>query len=153
MFGPFKLMFGFIYRIMNHMKGFPFSLFFIIRIIGFVLSVLIFTDLYHSLYNKCGPFYLFIFVYFFLIFINCMIKYIGRDFEYFKIQYINNFINTDYLIYLRNNSTFCGIFIISISLYKFFLIDRKYIDITSSCLKLELDEGFYKYWEYYKKDT
>jgi hypothetical protein len=151
MFGPFKLFFGFIYRLMNRMIEYPFSLFFIVRIIGFVLSVLIFSDLYHSLYNKFGPFYLFIFVYFFLIFINCMIKYIERDFE--QIKYINNFINTDYIIYLRNRSTFCGLLILTISWYKITLIDKKYIDITSSYLKLELYQGLYKYWEYYKKNT
>jgi len=150
-FGPFKLMFGFIYLILNRIKGFPFSLFFIIRIIGFILSVLIFSGLYNNLYNKLGPLYLFIFVYFFLIFLNCMIKYIDRDFNKLKIQYITKFLNTDYLIGLRNKSTFCGILIISISMDRIKLIDKIYIDITSSSLKSELDEGFYKYWEYYKR--
>jgi hypothetical protein len=75
-----------------------------------------------------------------------------RDFEFLKIQYMNDFINTDYLINLRNCSTLFGFFILTISCYRNTLIEKKYIDITSSYLKSELEEGFYKYWEYYKRN-
>ena len=71
-----------------------------------------------------------------------MIKSYDKTFK--KLQYINNFIDTDYIIYIRNKSTFCGLLIICISRYKITRIDKKYIDITSSCLKFDLYEGFYK---------
>jgi hypothetical protein len=138
-------MFGFIYFVLRRMIEYPFSLFLIIRCIGFILSVLIFSSILNSIYNKLGLFYTYIFIYMLLIFVSCIIKYIDRDFKYLKIQYINNFISTDYLIYLRNHSTFCGIFILSINQYKSSLINKKYIDVTSSYLKIELEEGFYKY--------
>jgi hypothetical protein len=153
MLGPLKLFFGFIYTIMYRIIEIPFSLFFIIRIIGIVLSVLIFSDLFNSLYGTLGPLNLVVFIYFFLIFINCVIKYIDRDFEYLKIKYISNFINTDYLINLRNHCTFLGFILLSISWYKSTLIEKKYIDTMSTHLKLDLQEGFYKYWEFYKRNT
>src|ERR1700748_1493755 len=149
MFGPFKFMFGIIYRIMNRMIEYPFSLFFIIRTIGFILSVLIFSGLYTSLYNKLGPLYLFLFFYFIIIVLNIMIKYFDKTFK--KLHYINEFINTDSLINMRNQCTFIGLLIITISEYKTTLIDTKYIDIMSSHFKYELYLGFYRFWEYHKR--
>jgi hypothetical protein len=73
------------------------------------------------------------------------VKYIGREFAFFKIQYINNFIKTDYLINLRNHSTFFGFLLLTVNNYKISLIEKKYIDVTSAHLKKELEEGFYKY--------
>lgn len=70
-----------------------------------------------------------------------------------KIKYINNFINTDYLICLRNHSTITGILMLGINWHKSTLIKKKYINVTSSYSKMELEEGFYKYWEYYKRNT
>lgn len=150
---PFKLLLGFIYTIINRMIEMPFSFFLIIRIIGFLLSVLIVSNLLNIIYIKYGFLQLFIFIYLFLIFINCMIKYINRDFKYLKVLYINSFINTDYLIDLRNHTTFCGLLIITISWYQYSLIEKEYIDVTSANFKTGLEEGFNKYWEYYKRNT
>src|SRR6201995_1252980 len=151
MFGPLKFIFGIIYRIMILMIEYPFSLFFIVRTIGFILSVLIFSGLYTNLYNKLGPLYLFLFFYFFIIFLNCMIKYYDKTFK--KLQYINFFINTDYLIFMRMRCTFLGTFIITISEYKTILINKKYIDVISSHFKYRLSLGFYRFWENHKRIT
>src|SRR6202012_4377621 len=110
MFGPFKIIFGIIYRIMIFIIEYPFTLFFIIRTIGFILSVLIFSGLYISLYNKMGPLYLFLLFYFIIIILNIMIKYFNKTFN--KLQYINFFIDTDYIIYIRTKCTFICILII-----------------------------------------
>jgi hypothetical protein len=145
MLGPLKIFFGFFYTGLRRILEVPFSLFFIIRIIGFLFSLLILSDFLVYLYNTLGYLQLFFFYYVLLIVINMIVKYIDRDFAYFKIQYINSFIKTDYLINLRNYSTFVGFLIIMINEFKMSLIEKKYIDITSSHLKNELDEGFYKY--------
>lgn len=152
-FGPFKMFFGFFYNALRSIIEIPFSFFFIIRIIGFLFSLLIFSDFFVYLCNWLGYLQLFFFSYLLLIIINIIVKYIGRDFTYLKIQYINNFIKTDYLINLRNHSTFFGFLLLTINNYKISLIEKKYIDVTSTHLKEELEEGFYKYWEYYKRNT
>jgi hypothetical protein len=151
--GPLKIFFGFFYNALRSIIEIPFSFFFIIRIIGFLFSLLILSDFFFFLYNRLGYLQLFFFIYLLLIIINIIVKYMGRDFAHFKIQYINNFIKTDYLINLRNHSTFFGFFLLTINSYKISLIEKKYIDVTSSHLKKELEEGFYKYWEYYKRNT
>jgi hypothetical protein len=151
--GPLKIIFGFFYIALRSLIEIPFSFFFIIRIIGFLFSLLILSDLYTYLYNSLGYLQLFFFLYLLLIIINMIVRYIGRDFLFLKIQYINNFIKTDYLINLRNHSTFFGFLLLTMNSYKTSLIERKYIDVTSSHLKIELEEGFYKYWEYYKRNT
>lgn len=153
MLGPLKMFFGFFYNALRSIIEIPFSFFFIIRIIGFLFSVLILSDFFIFLCNWLGYLQLFSFLYLLLLIINIIVKYIGRDFAYFKIQYINNFIKTDYLINLRNHSTFVGFLLLTINSYKISLIEKKYIDVTSAHLKKELEEGFYKYWEYYKRNT
>lgn len=70
-----------------------------------------------------------------------MIKY----FDFIKMQYITNFINADSLINLRNYCSLIGFFILTINSYQNNLIEQKYIDVTSSHLKKQLEEGFFKY--------
>jgi len=113
--------------------------------IGFVLSVLIFSNILKILYIQMGLLNLVILIYILLILLNLMIIYIDSDFAYLKIQYIKYFINADYLIYLRNNSTLIGILILNINRYMLFPIERKYINVISSILKIEIEEGYYKY--------
>lgn len=151
--GPLKLIFGFFYTALRTIIEVSFSFFFLTRIIAYVFGVLIIWDLFFFLCNFLGFFVFFLLIYSFLIIINVIVKYIGRDFLFFKLHYMNNFIKTDFLINLRNNSTLIGFFILTINDYKNYLIDSKYINITSSHLKEGLDEGFYKYWEYYKRNT
>jgi hypothetical protein len=151
--GPLKIFFGFFYNALRSIIEIPFSFFFIIRIIGFLLSLLILSDFFFLIYNWLGFLYFFFLIYLLLIIINITVKYIGREFTFFKIQYINNFIKTDYLINLRNHSTFFGFLLLTINSYKISLIEKKYIDVTSAHLKKELEEGLYKYWEYYKRNT
>lgn len=153
MLGPLKIFFGFFYNILRSIIEIPFSFFFIIRIIGFLFSLLILSDFLNFLCNWLGYLQLFLLIYLLLIMINMFVKYLGRDFTYVRIQYINNFIKTDYLINLRNHSTFFGFLLLTINGYKVDLIEKKYIDVTSSYLKNQLEEGFYKYWEYYKRNT
>jgi hypothetical protein len=81
-------------------------------------------------------------------------RFINSDFYFFKIKYINNFILTDYIINIRNHVTFCGLLIIFIIQYrKFSLLDKKYMNVLSIYFKQYLEEGFYKYWEYYKRNS
>lgn len=141
--GPLKFFLGFFYSALRSIIEFPFSLFLFMRLIGFVFSILILSDLFIYIYNKLG--FLIFFLHFYLLFIiiSIIVKYIDRDLKYLKIQYMNNFIKTDYLIFLRNYSTLFGLILLIIN--EDALIEKKYIDITSSYLKTELEEGFYKY--------
>lgn len=116
--------------------------------IGFLFSVLFISNLLFFLYNKLGIFNFYILIYLFLIMVNMMIKY----FDFIKMQYITNFINADSLINLRNYCSLIGFFILTINSYQNNLIEQKYIDVTSSHLKKQLEEGFFKYWEYYKRN-
>lgn len=151
--GPLKLFFGFYYTILNRIMEMPFSLYFIIRCIGFIISVLIISNILNILYVNLGFLQLFMLIYILLIIISMIAYYLDREFKYFKIWYIKTFNSTDYIILSRNYHTFCGLFIIIISTCSINLIERKYLDITSSWLKIVLEEGFYKYWEYYKRNT
>jgi hypothetical protein len=146
--GPLKIFFGFFYNILKKAIEMPFSLFLITRSLSFILNVFIFSDLFFSIYNNLGI----TFIYFFLIFLSLIIKHLDRDFEFLKIQYLTRFISTDYLIFIRNNVTIIGIFIIYISAYKIEGLNKCYIDTMSSYLKSDIEECFYKHWEYYKRN-
>jgi len=147
--GPLKFIFGFFYSVLLRWVEMPFSLFLITRSFSFILSVFIFSDLFIFIYNKLGIIY----IYSFLIIFSLVIKNINRDFQFFKIQYMNNFISTDYIILIRNHVTIFGIIILAISKYKKNVLKTKYIDTISSHLKIDIEESFYKHWEFYKRNS
>lgn len=152
--GPFKLVFGFFYFSLKRMIDMPFSFFFIIRSMNFILSILIFSDLSNFFFNYFGYKKIYIFFYIFLIFISMIAHFINVDIYFLKIKYINNFIITDYIINIRNYVTFCGLLIILIIQYKqHYLLEKKYMNILSIYFKKYLEEGFYKYWEFYKRNS
>ena len=151
--GPFKFILGLFYSMLNFLIEMPFSFFFLIRSIGILLNIFIFSKIYIFIFNIFGFLNIFIYSYFFLVFISLWIRYIDNDFKYLKIQYMNSFMSTDYLILIRNHCTFFGIFILLICRYRLKLLDKKYIDHLSSSLKVELEEGYYKYHEYMKRNA
>jgi hypothetical protein len=142
--GPVKLVFGFFYTMLFNLIGMPFSLFVLIRSFGFVLNILIISHIFKYIYTIFGI-NICIYIYIYLIFISISIKFIDKDFKFLKIKRFNLFHSTDFLIFIRNQSTICGLLILSINLYKDKKLSIKYIDIISSHLKMDMEEGFYKY--------
>jgi len=147
--GPLKFIFGFFYSVLLRWVEMPFSLFLITRSFSFILSVFIFSDLFSYIYNNLGVIY----IYFLLIIFSLIIKHINRDFQFFKIQYMNNFISTDYLIFIRNHVTIFGNIILAISQYNINVLKTVYINTISSHLKVDIEESFYKHWEFYKRNS
>ena len=74
-----------------------------------------------------------------------------------KIQYIKTFISTDWIINLRIYATLCGILIFFIIENRKYnvenLLEKKYMDTLSIYYKKYIEEGFYKYWEFYKRNS
>jgi hypothetical protein len=144
--GPLKLILGFYYTMLFRLVEMPFFLFLLIRSFGFVLNILVISHILKYLYNIFGiNINIFIYFYLFLIFISMFIKYIDKDFKFLKMKYINNFISTDYIIFLRNSGTICGIILLNINLYRNEKISIQYIDIISSIFKIDIEESFSKY--------
>jgi hypothetical protein len=66
---------------------------------------------------------------------------------------MNSFISTDYLIFIRNHATIFGIITLAISQYNINVLKTAYIDTISSHLKMDIEESFYKHWEFYKRNS
>ena len=92
---------------------------------------------------------MYIFFYILLILIGMLARFIDRDFKYLKIQDINTFISTDWIINLRIYTTLCGILIFFIIENRKYnvenLLKEKYMDSLSIYYKKYIEEGFYKY--------
>jgi hypothetical protein len=95
----------------------------------------------------------FYFILIILIIISILITIINKDFKYFKFKYFTLFNSTDYLIFIRNSSTICGLIILNINLYRNTKINIQYIDTFSSHLRIDMEEIFNKYWIFYKKNV
>jgi len=69
---------------------------------------------------------------------------------------VDSFISIEETIMTRCWGTFYGILIILILTCRSKtnnLLEKKYINVLSVCYKEYLEEGFYKYWEYYKSKS
>ena len=152
LYGPLKLMFGFYYNMLFNLVEMPFSLFLLIRSFSFVLNILIISHIYKYIYIIFGI-KIYIFIYIILIIVIMIVKIIDKDFKYVKIRHINLFQSIDYINFLRNSGTICGVIILNINLYRKNKLTIKYIDIISSLFKKDLEECFNKYWEDYKRNV
>jgi hypothetical protein len=142
--GPLKLIFGFYYTMLGNLIAMPFLLFLLIRSFGLVLNILVISYMFKYIYNIFGI-KIYVFLYIYLIILSMIFKFIDKDFKYLKIKYINGFHSTDFLIFLRNSGTICGLIINYINLYGNKRISVRYINIFSSVFKQGIEECFDKY--------
>lgn len=146
--GPLKFILGIYYNILDRIIKVPFSLFFLIRSVVLIFGVLVFWDFVAFIYKNLG----FLFIYICLICWMLLIKKIGRDFKYLKIQYMTKFLSIDYLIFMRNKVSIIGLSITILLVYKKKPLNIKFLDDLSYLFyDKHIEETFYKYWEYYKR--